>query len=403
METTNGRPPGRRYALLAAEPSGDLMAAALVEPIRQRDPGASFFGIGGRRMREAGVELLADTSTWGTIGPFEVVSKLPRIWRAYRKLQQSLLEHRPDVTVMIDSPALFMRLARFTHAQGLPTVYYFPPSAWSESERRARSIAARVSAVVCAFERQYRTYQRAGVPAQYFGHPMVDVVKRWTRAEALASLGLPEGRYVSLMPGSRLQEIRIMTPIYLAAARLLKEEFPALTFLLPAASDAAYERLQTMLEGSGVILFNGRAQELLAVSEAALLTSGSVTLEAAYLDCPFVLGYRFNAFDAFLGRLLQRIGLLKVPHFSLPNLLLQEEVVEELFQEQVNPQRLVEKARPLLQGGPERERMLDDLRRARNCLGVPPVVSKVADFVVDVALGRTCEAAADRPSPGGRP
>lgn len=363
------------------------MASALIEEIRERDPGARFFGIGGRRMRQAGVELLCDTSTWGTIGPFEVISKLPGIFAAYNHLKRTLRVRRPDVTVMIDSPALFMRLAKFTRAQGLRTVYYFPPSAWSDSEKRARSIASRVTSVVCAFERQYHTYQRAGVPAHYFGHPMVDVVKRWTREEALASLGLPEGRYVALMPGSRMQEVRIMTPIYLAAARLLKEEFPNLTFLLPAASDAVYERLQRLLAGSDVLLFNGRAQELLAVSEAALMTSGSVTLEAAYLDCPFVLGYRFNAFDAWLGRLLQRLGLLKVPYFSLPNLLLGEEVVEELFQEDVNPERLADKARPLLRGGAERARMLEDLRRARACLGSAPVVSKVAGLVVELALG----------------
>jgi lipid-A-disaccharide synthase len=136
------------------------------------------------------------------------------------------------------------------------------------------------------------------------------------------------------------------------------------------------------------MLFNGRTQELLAVSDAALMTSGSVTLEAAFLDCPFVIGYRFNALDAFLARLLMRLGFLKVPRFSLPNLLLQEDVVEELLQEEVNPRRLLEKARPLLQGGEERERMLADLRRARDCLGSPPVVSKVANYVVEVALGQ---------------
>jgi lipid-A-disaccharide synthase len=385
MDSQNGRPTGRLYALLAAEPSGDLQAAALIEHIRRLDPGATFVGIGGRQLRNEGVELLADTSTWGTIGPFEVFSKLPRIWVANRHLRQALLERRPAVTVMIDSPAFFMRLAKFTKAHGLPTVYYFPPSAWSDSERRAQAISARVDAVVCAFERQYRTYQRAGVTAHYFGHPMVDVVKPWTREQALASLGLSEGRYLSLMPGSRLQEVRIMTPIFVEAARRLKAEFPDLTFLLPAASDAVYPRLQALTEGTGIALFNGRAQELLAVSEVAIMTSGSVSLEAAYLDCPIVLGYRFNAFDAFLGRLLQRLGLLKVPRFALPNLLLDEDAVPELFQEEVNPDRLVRLARALLKGGADRESMLSNLRRARACLGQPPVVSQVAELVTQVA------------------
>ncbi len=375
----------KTYALLAAEPSGDLQAAALVAHLRELDPQARFFGIGGRNLEEAGVELVCDTSVWGTIGPFEVITKLPKIILAYQRLKNELLQRRPDVTVMIDSPALFMRLAKFTRPNGLKTVYYFPPSAWSDSEKRARAITARVDGVVCAFQRQYETYQRAGVPAQYFGHPMVDVVKRRERKNALAGLGLSEGRFIALMPGSRLQEVRLMTPIFLQAARELKARYPDLTFLLPAASQAIYERLAPQLEGTDVILFNGRAQELLAVSEAAIMTSGSVSLEAALLDVPIVLGYRFNTLDIFLGRLLVRLGLLRVPFFSLPNLLLNEQVVPELLQEQVTPERLVTETEVLLVGGANRERMLSDLRRARELLGSSPVVSRIAGYVHSVA------------------
>lgn len=380
---THPRP--RTYALLAAEPSGDLQAAALLEHLRALDPDARFFGIGGRNLAEAGAELVCDTSLWGTIGPFEVFAKLPKIIWAYRKLKSELLRRRPEVTVMLDSPAVFMRLAKFTKAHGLPTVYYFPPSAWSDSEKRARSISERVDGVVCAFERQYNTYQRAGVPAQYFGHPMVDVVRRRTREEALAELGLSEGRYIALMPGSRSQEVRIMTPIFLQAAGILRQKFPDLTFLLPAASHGLYDLLAKQLEGSDVILFNGRAQELLTVAEVAIMTSGSVSLEAALLDCPIVLGYRFNAFDIFLGRTLVKLGLLKVPFFSLPNLLLGRPVINELLQEQVTAERLAAETEPLLHGGTDRARMLADLQRARECLGQPPVVSRVAEFVHQVA------------------
>lgn len=375
----------KTYALLAAEPSGDLQAAALVERLRALDPQARFFGIGGRNLAEAGVELVCDTSLWGTIGPFEVFSKLPKIILAYHRLKRELLARRPDVTVMIDSPAVFMRLAKFTKVNRLRTVYYFPPSAWSDSTKRAHSISARVDGVVCAFERQYRTYQNAGLPARYFGHPMVDVVQPRTRQQALAELGLSEGRYVALMPGSRSQEVRIMTPIFLQAARELRRRHPELIFVLPAASHALYERLSQQLAGSDIILFSGRAQELLAVSEVAIMTSGSVSLEAVLLECPIVLGYRFNAFDAFLGRTLVKLGLLKVPFFSLPNLLLDQPVINELFQEQVTPQRLVEEAEPLLQNGAKREQMLANLARARACLGSPPVVPQVAEFVRQVA------------------
>lgn len=375
----------RPYALLAAEPSGDIQAAALAKEILKLDPKATFIGIGGQALKAAGADLIVDTSAWATIGPFEVFIKLPKIILSYWRLKSALASRNPIITVMIDSPALFMRLAKWTLKRGLKTVYYFPPSAWTDSSRRARSIATRVNGVVCAFERQYRTYRRAEIPAQFFGHPLVDVVQRRDRLQALQSLGLPPGRYLAMMPGSRLQEVRLMTPIYLEAAKLLKTRFPELTFLLPAASQPAYCRLQQLLEGSDIMLFNGQAQQILSVSEAAIVTSGSATLEAAYLGCPFILAYRFNPFDAKLARILMRLGLMKVPRFGLPNLILNEDIIPELLQEEVTPSRLYAEIVELLEGGKKRQKLLKDLGRVREKLGTPPVVPKVAEYVLEVA------------------
>lgn len=375
----------RTYALLAAEPSGDLQAAALVPHLRQLDPEADFIGIGGRHLQEQGVELLCDTSCWGSIGASEVLARLPRIIVSYYLFRRRYAKRRPDVTVVIDSPALFMRFAKYSKAQGLPTIYYFPPSAWSTNLQRMKEIAGRVSGVVATFRRNYETYRAAEVPVQYFGHPMVDVVKRRPRNETLEILGLPEGRYVSLLPGSRLQEIRLMTPILLETAERLKAWDPGLQFLLPAASPSVYERLQDMCPAD-IFLFNGKAQELLSVSELAIMTSGSVSLEAAFLDCPMVLGYRFNRFDAALGRFLRWAGILKIKHFALPNLVLDETILPELLQEEVNPDRLLEEAKLLLREGPDRQKMLSDLARVREALGEGPVVSRVAEYVNQMAL-----------------
>ena len=381
---------GRLYAILAAEPSGDLQAAALVPHLRKMDPEAKFFGIGGRKLREQGVELLCDTSCWGSIGPSEVFSRLPRIILAYYKLRRVLLQRRPDVVVMLDSPALFMRLAKFTKKHGLRSIYYFPPSAWSGSQRRMREIAARVSAIVCTFSRNYDTYVEAGVPVEYHGHPMVDVVKPRSREEALSHLGFsPDSpqRFVVLLPGSRLQEIRLMTPIFLKTARLLKKRIPDLQFLLPAASGQVYQRMQSMVTDESIHLIDGKAQDAMSVAELAVMTSGSVSLEAAYLNCPMVLAYRLNGFDAALGKFLVWIGLLKLKHIALPNLVLDETIVPEIIQDEVSPQRLTEEALTLLSDGPERSKMFTDLARVREALGTSPVVSKIAAFVAQFAKG----------------
>lgn len=377
---------GKLYALLAAEPSGDLQAAALVPHIRERDPHASFIGIGGRRLRDAGVEILCDTSCWGSIGPSEVVTRLPRIIFEYYRFRNEYAKRQPDVTVMIDSPALFMRMAKFTKAKQLKTIYYFPPSAWSTSHRRMREIADRVTSVVSTFRRNFDTYRDAEVPVEYYGHPMVDVVPKRERSDSLKELGLNEGRYVTLLPGSRLQEVRLMTPLLLETARRLKAWDPNLHFLLPAASPQVYEKLQSLCSDE-VSLYNGKAQEMLSVSELAIMTSGSVSLEAAFLNCPMVLGYRFNKIDAALARFLIWIGLLKIKHFALPNLVLDETILPELLQEEVTPHRLFTEAQILLKPGPAREKMLADLSRVQEALGRGPVVSKVADFVYRSAQG----------------
>lgn len=375
---------GKLYALLAAEPSGDLQAAALVPHIRALDPDARFIGIGGRHLENAGVEILCDTSCWGSIGASEVLMRLPRIIFDYYRFRRAYTQRAPDITVMIDSPALFMRMAKYTKAKGLKTIYYFPPSAWSTSHRRMREIADRVSGIVAPFKRNYETYQAAEVPVQYFGHPMVDVVKQRPRAEALERLGMQEGRYVTLLPGSRLQEVRLMTPILVETARRLKEWDPELVFLLPGASPAVHEKLQAMVP-EFVHLYNGKAQEMLSISELAIMTSGSVSLEAAFLNCPMILGYRFNRFDAALGKFLIKIGLLKIDHFGLPNLVVNERIIPELLQEEVTPDRLFLEAQNLLREGEARDKMLADLSRVQEALGSSPVVSQVAGYVHQMA------------------
>ena len=374
----------RVYALCAAEPSGDLQASALVPHLRQLDPEARIIGIGGRHLAAQGVELLCDTSCWGSIGPSEVVARLPRIIIDYYRFRAKYAAIAPDVTVMIDSPALFMRMAKYTKKRGLKTIYYFPPSAWSTSHRRMREIADRVTGVVPTFRRNYETYCEAQVPVEFFGHPMVDVIKKFDRADALERLGLTDGRYVTLLPGSRLQEVRLMTPILVETARRLKENDPELKFLLPAASPGVYQKLQGLCPHF-IDLHNGKAQEMLSISDLAIMASGSVSLEAAVLGCPMVLGYRFNRFDAALGRFLIAVGLLKIKHFALPNLVLDETILPELLQDEVTPDRLVEEAQVLLRKGPHREKMLQDLARVREALGEPPVVSQVADYVYRMA------------------
>ncbi len=382
-------------AILAAEPSGDLQGSALAQELRRRRPGLKLFGVGGRHMRRAGVELLFDSSVYGTVGPVEAIPRLPEMVRRYSQMLAELARRRPDLVVMIDSPGAHMRLAGALQSHGLRSLYYFPPSAWSDNLDRARQVSGRVDGVLAAFEYTSRVYQRGSLPVAYFGHPLVDLIPPMPAEEARRIIGLEAGDYVALLPGSRTQEVRLTLPVLLEVARLMRVVRPHLRFLLPCASVPieAQVRRQIGEVPSWLYVVSGNSREALACSRLALITSGSATLEAALLGIPLVLFYRVNWFDYSLGWLLVNSGLMKLGRFGLPNLLLGEDIVPELLQNEATPVRLYSEAMALLEEGPRRHRMLADLARVRAVLGPPGSVARIGAFVDHFARGLTLEEA----------
>ncbi len=375
---------------MAAEPSGDLQAGALASALLRRDPSLRLVGVGGDRMAEAGVELWMESHTWSTIGPGEALARLPGLYLAYRRMRWHLLEARPDLTVVVDAPALHMRLVGFLRRRGLRTAYYFPPSAWSRNPQRMQAIHSRVDGVLCAFRANASRYQDLGLPVAYFGHPLVDIVGQAPDAEeARRLLGLA-GPGLALLPGSRTQEVRHLLPVFLEVAARLRRDHPDLEILLPCATPPLEKRIRAVLEAApieGVRVLQGQARLALAASRLALMASGSASLEAALLGTPMLLCYRFGALDVALGRTLQALGLLRVDRFGLPNLVLDQDVVPELLQDQVEPVRLEAEARRLLADGPERQHMLDALSRVRQALGGPGVVERLAGVVDRLSEG----------------
>lgn len=385
----------RTVALMAAEPSGDLQAGALARALRERDPSLRLVGVGGTAMKEAGVELWMESHLWSTIGPFEALGRLPALYLAYRRMRHELLKARPEITLVVDCPAIFMRLVGFLRRRGLRTAYYFPPSAWTRNPRRLQEIHDRTDAVIATFGRNAELYEQAGLPVAWFGHPLVDVMARApSPAEARRQLGL-EGECVTLMPGSRTQEVRLLLPIFLEVAGRLRRDRPDLQFLLPCATPPLERRIRRMLgePPDWLHVLSGGARPAMAASRLVLMASGSASLEAALLGVPMVLCYRFGVFDAWLGKVLMKLGLLKIDWFGLPNLVLQESVMPELLQEEANADRLEQEARRLLDEGPARERMLADLARVRQALGPPGVVGRVAALVDTLASGHGMERA----------
>lgn len=362
-----------------------------MEQIKARHPDWRFVGVGSQFSRRAGVQLWSDSSLWSIVGVTEALTRIPRFIYDYWKVRQALLGSRPDLTIFIDSPAVHMRLAPVAQKAGLRCVYYFPPSGWSTNRRRLAHIHSRVEALIPAFAYSAEQYLKNGLPVAYFGHPLVDLCQPIERSLALERLGLPEGQYAAILPGSRTQEIRLLLPIFLETA----QRFSQLTWLLPTANPQLEARLRRALPEppAWLRIIPGRSREVMSVSRAGLLASGSATLEACLLDLPHLIGYRLNPIDWKIARLLNFLGLFNVPMFGLPNLVLQEKIVPEFLQDQLNPDQLERALGSLLQDGPQRKQALNDLSRVRHSLGPPGAVRRVAEFVERMALGQSREEA----------
>lgn len=376
-----------------AEPSGDLQAAALAAELQKLHPGLEMLGVGGHKLAQAGVKLIADSSTWGSIGPSEAVAKIPRIYLAYRKMRQVLLEKRPDLTIMVDCPAVHYRLAGFAKRHGLKTLWYVPPSQWARNPKRFRALHERVTSIITPFKYNADNYARLGLEVGYYGHPLIDVIgEPPSREEAQKALGVPAGRYVTLLPGSRTQEIRYITPLLLQVAAGLKTENGDLQFLLPIASPALEKQLRARIPRppAWLHLFQGRAREAMAASVLGVMASGSASLEAALLGLPHVVVYKGSNLDWLIYMMLYRLGLLRVERFALANLVLQEDVMPEFLQEYATPEAVTREALSILQDGPKRQKLIRDLERVKRAVGEPGVVQRVARHVerllVDTAV-----------------
>jgi lipid-A-disaccharide synthase len=328
-----------RLGIVAGESSGDQLGAALIAALRERVPDLECFGVAGPRMIAVGCQAWAGAEELAVMGLTEVVRHLPRLLRLRASLAGRLLASRPDVFVGVDAPEFNLGLAKRLHASGLTTVQYVSPQVWAWRQGRVRNIGRACDLVLCLLPFETAFYSRHGVPAAFVGHPLADQIPlEVDRAGARAALGLePSARIVALLPGSRVGEVERLGADFLGAAAWLAERRPDLRFIAPMATARVREVFQRkQAEVSAlpkVLLIEGCAQQALAACDAAIVASGTATLEALLSRRPMVVAYRLGTLTAFL---LRRLRLVKVPYFSQPNLLVGRALVPELLQEQVS-------------------------------------------------------------------
>jgi lipid-A-disaccharide synthase len=337
----------RRIMIVAGEASGDIYGADLVLEALKLNPDLSFSGIGGARMREAGVETLVDSSDMAVVGLIEVVKHFDVIAAAFRKLKHIILNDAPDLLILIDYPGFNLRLAKVAKKAGVKVLYYISPQIWAWRQGRVRKIARLVDhmAVILPFEAPF--YEQAGVPVTFVGHPMLDLVTvTLDRSAAAASFNLdPSRKIVGLFPGSRRNEIERLLPVIIDSAAKLKEQFPDIQFILPLASTLADSDILPLMSTANldVIITRDRIHDMIRACDAVISVSGTVTLEIALVGTPMVIIYKLSPLTYQLAK-----RLVKVPNIGLCNIVAGETVVQELIQDQANSEAIAAEIGKLL-------------------------------------------------------
>ena len=351
MDTTDTATPRRRMriALVAGEASGDILGAGLVAELRRRHPDAEFAGIGGDGMRAAGLDAWFDASELAVMGLAEVLRHLPRLLRLRRQLRERLLAWQPHVFIGIDAPDFNLGVERWLKQRGIRTVHYVSPSVWAWREKRAEKIGSSADRVLCLFPMEPPIYARHGVDARFVGHPLADEMPMEPdRLAARRALGLDDDRPVlALLPGSRVGEIHRLAADFLAAAAQVVAQQPQLQVVVPMANAHARVAFEQVLGrhpdaaalAPALRVIDGQARTLMRASDVILLASGTATLEAMLAKRPMVVAYKVAPLTFAL---VKGLGLLKVDHYSLPNVLAGERVVPELMQHDCTPERLAE-------------------------------------------------------------
>jgi len=340
--------PGPEIFISAGEVSGDQHAAALLTELRRLRPDLSAWGVGGPRLADADQRQLAGIEQLSLVGITEVLPRLGSILSLLRRLGRELKRRRPAIVLLVDAPDFNLRLAKAAHALGLRVVYFITPQVWAWRRGRLRDIRRTVDLALCILPFEEAFFTAAGVRAEYVGHPLVDLVRPSAPGVQLrAVLGLdPTRPVIALLPGSRRSEVRALLPSLLGAATLLARRTPRPQFVVPAASPALLPLLAPLAgEPLAARIVEGRAWDCLAAADAAVVASGTATLETALIGTPFVTVYRLSPLSHAIA-----MRLVHVRWASLPNLLLGEPAVLELIQNQCRPETIAA----------EIERFLDD-------------------------------------------
>lgn len=371
-----------RVLMVAGEASGELHGAGVVRALRSRRTEVEVFGIGGDAMQREGVELLYHCSKLSFMGFLEVVKNLPTVMQVERTLLKTLEDRRPDVVVLIDYPGFNLRFARKVKERGIKILYYISPQVWAWNRGRVKKMRSVVDRMKVVFPFEVDIYRQEGIDVEFVGHPIVERIGASCIRQAFITRHHldPAKKILGIFPGSRVQEIERILPVMLAAADELRTGRP-LQVVVGVAPNLGTDILRQHIAGDAqVTLVENATYDLMQYADAALVTSGTATLETGWFGTPMVVAYRTSAASFFIGRLL-----VDVPYIGLVNIVAGRKVVPELIQHELTRENLVREITPLLDDPAKANAMRRELGVIKSRLGGPGASDKVARGII--ALG----------------
>ncbi len=364
-----------KYFIIAGEVSGDLHASNLIKALKEEDQEAEFRFWGGDLMEEASnTKALKHINELAFMGFLEVIQNLSTILKNIKLCKQQVEEYAPDVLILVDYPGFNLKMAKHAHKKGIRVFYYISPKIWAWKQKRVYTIKENVDKMFTILPFETDFYNRFGVEVDYIGNPLMEPIERFQNKDVKERFGSKDKPTIALLPGSRMQELKLILPDMLA----MVDEFPQYQFLLAATNNLPKEVYQELIGDKNVELIFDKTYDILHQSEAALVASGTATLETALLNIPQVVCYKANPVSYNIAK-----RLVTIKFISLVNLIMDREIVRELIQGDLNPVQLKAELQNTLRGGSKRAQILQDYSEMQARVGKSGASKRAAKLMVN--------------------
>ena len=374
---------GKKILMVAGEASGDLHGSHLVKEMLSLDPTLQFYGVGGKKMKNEGVELIADSKEMAVVGITEVLLKLKRIYQIYRKLKNSLTSNSPSLVILIDYPDFNLRFAREAKKKNIPIVYYISPQVWAWRKGRIKKIGRLIKKMIVIFPFEKKIYEEAQIDVDFVGHPLLDAIRsQFSREEAFQQFSLSSGvTTIGLLPGSRMNEVKRHLPPMIKAIPLISKQINPVQFIIPVAPGLDLGEVQNLVgsKRENIRVVENNIYDVMRISDVVIVASGTATMEAAIMGAPMIVVYRVSPLTYLLGKML-----IKVKNIGMVNIIAGKTVVPELIQKDVTPEKITSAVVQILENPSKQEEIKKELNSLKEKIGKSGASFRAAQIIISL-------------------